>query len=111
MTKTFKPRVNDVIIIETRKSSTSIDLKVTNYSTYEFAFAAKVDRKGVVQQYRKEEKAYPVMLDYNQRVITITDPDRQADARAVFASLAENFFLHVDEIRKLILVFGENKAA
>jgi len=103
MTKTMKPRINDVIVIETRSSSTDAKMKTTHYSNFFFAYVAKVDRKGIVTEYRKQKNAYPFMLDRNQRVMTITDPDRQADARAVFASLAENFFLHVDEIRKLIL--------
>jgi len=111
MTKTVKPRVNDVIVIEKRSSSTSADLKTTYHTSYTFALVAKVDRKGIVQQFKASEKALPFTLDRNQRVITITDPERQADAREAFADLIENFFLDLEEVRKLILYYGARKAA
>jgi hypothetical protein len=103
MTKTMKPRINDVIVIETRSSSTDAKMKTTKYSTFFFAYVAKVDRKGIVSQYRKEEKAYPVMLDHNQRVMTILDADRQADARVAFKTVEQNFFTDADDVRNLIM--------
>lgn len=109
MTKTAKPRVNDVIVIEKRSSSTAANMKTTYYTSYTFALVAKVDRKGIVQQFKASEKALPFTLDHNQRVITITDPERQSDARVVFASLGENFFTDIDDVRNLIL--GVRQAA
>jgi hypothetical protein len=109
MTKTVKPRINDVIVIEKRSSSTAANMKTTYHTSYTFALVAKVNRKGIVQQFKASEKALPFTLDRNQRVITITDPDRQADARVVFGSLAENFFTDIDDVRKLIL--GVREAA
>ena len=109
MTKTMKPRINDVIVIETRSSSTDAKMKTTRYSTFFFAYVAKVDRKGIVTEYRKQNGAYPVMLDYNQRVRTILDADRQAEARIAFEAVEENFFTDVEDVRKLIL--GVREAA
>jgi hypothetical protein len=109
MTKTMKPRINDVIVIETRSSSTDAKMKTTHYSSFFFAYVAKVDRKGIVTEYRKQNGAYPVMLDYNQRVRTILDADRQAEARIAFEAVEENFFTDVEDVRKLIL--GVREAA
>ena len=103
MTKTIKPRINDVIVIETRSSSTDAKMKTTRYSTFFFAYVAKVDRKGIVTEYRKQKGAYPVMLDHNQRVMTILDADRQADARIAFEAVEENFFTDADDVRNLIM--------
>ena len=43
------------------------------------------------------------MLDHNQRVMTILDADRQADARVAFKTVEQNFFSDADDVRNLIM--------
>ena len=98
-----KAKRNDIIVIETRSSSTDSKMKITHYTHYALARAAKVNRQGIVEQYQKSDMNYPYSLDKNQRVLTITDPEKQAAARKLFATITDNWFSDAEAIKQAIL--------
>lgn len=98
-----KAKRNDIIVLETRSSSTNSKMKVTHYTHYAFAKAAKVNRQGIVEQYQKPDMGHPYSLDKNQRVLTIADPEKQAAARRLFATITDNWFPDAETVKQAIL--------
>lgn len=107
--RTIKPKAapkvkrGDIIVLETHSSSTDAKMKVTHYTHYAIARAAKVDRQGLVVEYQKPDMGYAYTLDKGQRVLTILDPIKQAAARKLFETVKDNFFPTSEAIKDAIL--------
>lgn len=99
----IKAKKGDAIVIETLSSSTSIkDLKVSHYSYFKIAKCVKADRQGRVIQY-ETPTTYAAMLDKNQRVICISDPDKQEAAKRLYAKVKDNWFDKREDIQRAVL--------
>lgn len=98
-----KPKRNDIIVLETRSSSTDAKMKVTHYRHYALARAAKVNRQGIVEQYQKPDMGYAYTLDKGQRVLTIADAEKQAAARKLFETIKDNWFPTAEAVKDAIL--------
>lgn len=98
-----KTKTGDIIVLETHSNSTDAKMKVTRYTHYALARAAKVNRQGIVEQYQKPDMSYPYTLDKGQRVLTIADPEKQAAARKLFDTITDNWFTTTEVIKDAIL--------
>lgn len=98
-----KAKKGDIIVLETRSSSTDAKMKTTHYTHYALAQAAKVNRQGIVVEYQKPDMGYPYTLDKGQRVLTIADPEKQAAARRLFETVKDNWFPTAEAIKDAIL--------
>jgi len=105
-----KAKKGDIIVIETTSSSTDAKMKVTRYTHYALARAAKVNRQGIVIEYQKPDMGYPYTLDRGQRVMTIADPEKQAAARKLFETIKDNWFPNAEAIKDAILQQVEKTA-
>lgn len=98
-----KAKRNDVIVIESRHTSTDAKMKKTEYVSYALAKAVKVNRQGIVEQYQKPDMGYAYTLDKGQRVMTINDPAKQAAAKDLFSTIRENYFPNAEAVKAAIL--------
>ena len=103
--KTFpKARKGDVVAI--RHESTYTDAKTfkrTKQSYYKLAYATKVDRTGRVKQFRTVTSPHDEPVGATHWVCVISDPDRQAAARDLAASIKDNYFGDAEAVKAAIL--------
>jgi hypothetical protein len=103
--KTFpKARKGDVVAI--KHESTYTDAKTfkrTKQSYYKLAYATKVDRTGRVKQFRTVTSPHDEPVGATHWVCVISDPDRQAAARDLAASIKDNYFGDADAVKAAIL--------
>ena len=93
----------DTIVIGTIRSSTSANMKTTRDENYVLGIAAKVTRDGLVTEYCKQTNAHPYTLDYNQRVIGISDTAKQAAAKKVFEADEGRVFADIERLKAAII--------
>lgn len=98
-----KAKRGDVIVIEHVLSYTKLHGKTVREKAYYFAYATKVARSGLVLEFAKANApALSYAVDVLQRVMLITDPDRQAAARELILSHPWDF-KDPDAIKTLII--------
>jgi len=99
----IKVAEGDIVVIGTTRSSTAANMKTTKYEEYFLSIAAKATRDGLVTEYYRQTHAHTYTLDYNQRVIAITDADKQAAAKKVFLANETRVFPDVETLKTEII--------
>lgn len=98
-----KAKKGDIVVIETKSSSTEAKtFKVTHYSYFKIAKVTKADRQGRVTLY-ETPTSYPTSVSVNERVICITDPEKQAAAQRLYANIKDNWFDKREDVQKAVL--------
>lgn len=98
-----KAKKGDIVVIETKSSSTEINtMKVSHYSYFKLAKVSKADRQGRVTLY-ETPTSYPTSVSVNERVICISDPDRQAAAQRLYGKIEDNWFNKREDVQKAVL--------
>lgn len=98
-----KAKKGDIVVIETKSSSTTIKtLKVNHYSYFKLAKVVKADRRGLVTLY-ETRTSYPTSVSVNERVICISDPDKQEAAQRLYGKLEDNWFDKREDVQKAVL--------
>jgi hypothetical protein len=92
-----------IVVIGTTHSSTAANMKTTKYEEYFLGVAVKATRDGLVTEYCKQTNAHPYTLDYNQRVIGISDADKQVAAKKVFEADEGRVFADVETLKSAII--------
>lgn len=100
----IKAKRNTIAVLEQEGSSTSVGLKTDRYLTYFLVEVASVDRSGIAQKYRKTPGG-PAYITQNrgQRILLVTDADKQAAARRLFDAEPGYAYTNMDAIRHAIL--------
>lgn len=99
----IKAKKGDIVVIETKSSSTTINtMKVNYYSYFKIAKVVKADRQGRVTLY-ETPTSYPTSVSVNERVICIADPDRQAAAQRLYANIKDNWFGKREDVQSAVL--------
>jgi RNA polymerase subunit RPABC4/transcription elongation factor Spt4 len=103
--KTFpKARKGDVVAIRHDITLTNAKtFKRTKQSYYKLAYATKVDRTGRVTEFQNVCSNWKEKVAANNWVCVISDPDRQAAARDLAASIKDNYFGDADAVKTAIL--------
>ena len=103
-TVTDRAKRNTIAVLEQESSSMSVGMKTTRYLTYSLVEVTSVDRSGIAQKYRKTPggPAY-ITQSRGQRILLITDADRQAAARRLFDTEPGFGYTNMDAIRHAIL--------
>lgn len=104
----LKVKRSDVILIERNSSYTMLHGKTVPHRYCFFARAHTVTRDGRVEKfYKLGEEGLPYTFDKGDRVMTITDLDKQILARNFVASLKDNNFDSLEQARDALLGFQE----
>ena len=106
----YKTKKNDIVVVEVTSSSTDIKMRTTTYKWYQLAKAERVSRKGIVERYIRPCDSHPYTVDSRHRVLTITDADKQAAVRRLYATLgvhSDNEYDTPETLRNAILAYLE----
>jgi hypothetical protein len=77
---TAKAKKNEIVAIQTQRSSTKMHGKTERYVTYNLAQATRCNRQGIVERVRYEPRGPEYTLDYNQRALVISGPNQDLAA-------------------------------
>lgn len=99
-----KAKRGDVFLLEHTTVWTAVKtFEKTTSQYYILAKATRVNREGVVTQYRRAHCNYVEALGTGDRVLLITDPTLQGAARDLFDTLKDDYFPSADRAKSAIL--------
>jgi hypothetical protein len=91
-----------VVVVENNSSSTDIHGKKNRYQYYFLAYAHRVNRQGIVTEWRKPDSHYSFSVDANQRILTIDLDAYQAAAQDICSRTFDNYFGDPQKVRDLV---------